>query len=122
MAIPAADLLVMILAPDAAGRPRRVVIQLIPAPFSQGWVRNIRKLAAAHWYDGVSVNRVQDNYVVQWGDATEKKGLPAGLETMSEGAYETPIASITEVEATTVSSARTHRPAWPTCWQRSRST
>jgi cyclophilin family peptidyl-prolyl cis-trans isomerase len=87
VAIPASDLLVMTLAPDAAGRPRRVVIQLMPAPFSQGWVRNIRKLAAAHWYDGVSVNRVQDNYVAQWGDASEKKPLPAGLETMPESGY-----------------------------------
>ena len=94
VAIPASDLLVMTLAPDAAGRPRRVVIQLIPAPFSQGWVRNIRKLAAAHWYDGISVNRVQDNYVAQWGDATEKKPLPAGLETMPESAYETEVARI----------------------------
>ena len=87
VAIPASDLLVMTLAPDAAGKPRRVVIQLMPAPFSQGWVRNIRKLAAAHWYDGVSVNRVQDNYVAQWGDATEKKGVPAGLENMPESGY-----------------------------------
>jgi cyclophilin family peptidyl-prolyl cis-trans isomerase len=86
-AIPASDLLVMTLAPDAKGRPRRVVIQLMTAPFSQGWVRNIRNLAAAHWYDGVSVNRVQDNYVAQWGDATEKKALPPGLETMPESGY-----------------------------------
>ena len=91
VAIPASDLLVMTLAPDAKGRPRRVVIQLMPAPFSQGWVRNIRKLAAAHWYDGVSVNRVQDNYVVQWGDATEKKALPAGLETPLETDYTAPV-------------------------------
>lgn len=93
-AIPASDLLVMTLAPDAAGRPRRVVIQLIPAPFSQGWVRNIRKLTAAHWYDGVSVNRVQDNYVAQWGDATEKKVLPAGLETMPESDYAVEVAQV----------------------------
>jgi cyclophilin family peptidyl-prolyl cis-trans isomerase len=58
---------------------RRVVIQLIPAPFSQGWVGNIRKLAAAKWWDGTSINRVQDNYVVQWGDATEKKGFARGF-------------------------------------------
>ena len=63
------DLLVMDLAPDGEGNARRVVIQLMPAPFSQGWIRNIRKLAAAHWWDGTSINRVQDNYVVQWGDA-----------------------------------------------------
>ena len=48
VAIPAEDLLVMELAPDAAGDPRTVVIQLIPAPFSQPWVENIRTLAAAH--------------------------------------------------------------------------
>ena len=67
-AIPAEDLLVMMLAPDRDGEPRKVVIQLMPEPFSQGWVANIRTLARAGWYDGISVNRVQDNYVVQWGD------------------------------------------------------
>lgn len=85
--IAATDLLVMTLAPDARGRARRVVIQLIPAPFSQGWVRNIRKLAAAHWWDATSINRVQDNYVVQWGDVTEKKPLPTGLEAIPEQCY-----------------------------------
>ncbi|MFM9851404.1 MAG: peptidylprolyl isomerase [Sphingomonadaceae bacterium] len=83
-----ADLLVMDLAADAKGKARRVVIQLIPAPFSQGWVGNIRKLAAAHWWDGLSVNRVQDNYVAQWGDVTEKKALPDGLVSVPEGDYE----------------------------------
>ena len=89
IAIPVSDLLVMDLAPDAKGKPRRVVIQLMPAPFSQGWIGNIRKLAAAHWWDGTSVNRVQDNYVAQWGDATEKKPLPEGLVTVPEGDYVT---------------------------------
>jgi cyclophilin family peptidyl-prolyl cis-trans isomerase len=69
----------MDLSPDAKGKARRVVIQLMPAPFSQGWIVNIRKLSAAHWWDGTSINRVQDNYVVQWGDATEKKALPKGF-------------------------------------------
>ena len=87
VAIPASDLLVMDLAPDAAGKARRVVIQLMPAPFSQGWIGNIRKLAAAHWWDGTSVNRVQDNYVVQWGDATETKVLPEGLAVVPEREY-----------------------------------
>ena len=81
------DLLVMDLAPDRDGKARRVVIQLMPPPFSQGWIGNIRKLAAAHWWDGTSVNRVQDNYVVQWGDATEKKPLPVGLVTVPESEY-----------------------------------
>jgi cyclophilin family peptidyl-prolyl cis-trans isomerase len=82
VAIAASDLLVM----DLAGG-KRVVIQLMPAPFSQGWVGNIRKLAAARWWDGTSVNRVQDNYVVQWGDASEKKALPKGLAKIVEREY-----------------------------------
>ena len=83
------ELLILDLAPDAKDKPRRVVIQLVPDPFSQGWVSNIRKLAAAHWWDGTSVNRVQDNYVVQWGDASEKKALSPGLAVVPENGYET---------------------------------
>jgi cyclophilin family peptidyl-prolyl cis-trans isomerase len=90
-AIPSSDLLVMDLAPDTKSKARRVVIQLMPAPFSQGWIGNIRKLAAARWWDGTSVNRVQDNYVVQWGDATEKKALPDGLVTVGEEEYVAPV-------------------------------
>jgi cyclophilin family peptidyl-prolyl cis-trans isomerase len=81
------DLLVMQLAPGAQGKERRVVIQLMPPPFSQPWIANIRTLAKAHWWDGTSINRVQDNYVVQWGDATEKKALPDGLTKTSERNY-----------------------------------
>jgi peptidylprolyl isomerase len=95
VAIAPADLLVMDLAPDAKGRARRVVIQLLPAPFSQGWIGNIRKLAAAHWWDGTSVNRAQDNYVVQWGDPdgddkTRAKPLPPGLIENGQAAYLAP--------------------------------
>jgi peptidylprolyl isomerase len=94
VAIAPADLLVMDVAPDAKGKARRVVIQLMPPPFSQGWVGNIRKLAAAKWWDGTSINRVQDNYVVQWGDATEKKALPEGLVTVPESRYQSSINAI----------------------------
>lgn len=89
VAIAPADLLIIDLSPDTTGTPRRVVIQLMPPPFSQSWIGNIRKLAAAHWWDGTSVNRVQDNYVVQWGDATEKKSLPPGLAKIPESEYST---------------------------------
>jgi cyclophilin family peptidyl-prolyl cis-trans isomerase len=87
VAIAPSDLMVMDLTPDVKGKARRVVIQLMPAPFSQGWIGNIRKLAATKFWDGTSVNRVQDNYVVQWGDATEKKALPDGLGVVPESAY-----------------------------------
>ena len=91
VAIAPSDLLVM----DLSGE-RRVVIQLMPPPFSQGWVGNIRKLAAARFWDGTSVNRVQDNYVVQWGDAnaedkTKARKLPAGLATVAQGEYITKV-------------------------------
>jgi cyclophilin family peptidyl-prolyl cis-trans isomerase len=82
VAIAPADLLVMTLA-----NGKQAVIQLMPPPFSQGWIGNIRKLATARWWDGLSINRVQDNYVVQWGDASEKKALPAGLLTIAEKEY-----------------------------------
>ncbi len=93
--IPPENLLVMTLAPATDGAERRVVIQLMPEPFSQGWVANIRTLARAEWYDGITVNRVQDNYVVQWGDPNydnpEAKGaatpLPEGLRIMNEIDY-----------------------------------
>ncbi|HEY0594863.1 peptidylprolyl isomerase [Sphingopyxis sp.] len=96
VAIAPSDLLVMDLAPDARGKPRRVIIQLMPAPFSEGWIGNIRKLAAAHWWDGTSVNRVQDNYVAQWGDANSEdashaRPLPQGLTTVAEAGYLTPV-------------------------------
>ena len=99
VAIPAEDLLVMTLAPAADGSERKVVIQLMPAPFSQGWVENIRTLARAQWYDEITVNRVQDNYVVQWGDPNydnpeaegAAKPLPEGLKVMVEDDYVTPV-------------------------------
>jgi cyclophilin family peptidyl-prolyl cis-trans isomerase len=57
---------------------RTVVIRLA-SRFAPAHVANISSLARAHWWDGTSIYRVQDNYVVQWGDATEKKPLPAGV-------------------------------------------
>ncbi|EIZ78983.1 peptidyl-prolyl cis-trans isomerase [Novosphingobium sp. Rr 2-17] len=101
-----ADLVVMDLAPDGEGRPRRVVIQLMPAPFSQGWVGNIRKLVAAHWFDGVAVVRVQDNYVVQWGDPDgetpgKAKPLPPGLRLVPESEYTAPLGAERTVMRTT---------------------
>ena len=92
VAIAPADLLVMTLAPDRDGKQRQVVMQLMPAPFSQGWVGNIRKLATSRWWDGLAITRVQDNYVVQWGDpeAEDKakaKPLPSGLTNVPESGY-----------------------------------
>lgn len=46
----------------------RVVIELAPA-FAPRHVANIRTLVRAGYFDGLSINRSQDNFVVQWGDA-----------------------------------------------------
>ncbi len=50
----------------------RVVIELAPA-FAPRHVANIQKLARAHWYDGLAIVRLQDNFVVQWGDPLNSK-------------------------------------------------
>jgi len=67
------DLLYMTLADG-----NRVVIALAPA-FAPNMVANIKRLTTARWFDAISINRVQNNYVVQWGDPTEKKSLPPGM-------------------------------------------
>ncbi|HEY3799951.1 MAG TPA: peptidylprolyl isomerase [Caulobacteraceae bacterium] len=82
------DLLVM----DLAGG-RRVVIALAP-DFAPAHVANIRALARAHWYDGLSVERVQDDYVTQWGDPDGKKPLPPELPQKLAPEYDRPAAGL----------------------------
>src|SRR5262245_59952217 len=53
----------------AAGR---VVIELAP-DFAPKHVDNIRLLVRDEFFDGLAITRVQDNFVVQWGDADGKK-------------------------------------------------
>ena len=66
--IPPEDLLVMTLAPAADGSERKVVIQLMPAPFSQDWVANIRTFARAGWFDDITVNRADaSEYICYYG-------------------------------------------------------
>ena len=61
----------------------RVVIELAPR-FAPAHVANIRALARGHWWDGLSINRVHENFVVQWGDPAEDpaeaKAFPAGVQ------------------------------------------
>jgi peptidylprolyl isomerase len=106
VAIAPEDLLVMDLAPDAAGRERRVVIQLMPAPFSQPWVENIRTLARAHWWDGTQVYRVVDNWVAQWGAGEDEDAgfaphpLPEGIPPQIEEEYTTVVEGIDPLSLT----------------------
>jgi peptidylprolyl isomerase len=74
----------------------RVVIELAPE-FAPEHVANIRTLAHEHYWDGLSINRSQDNFVVQWGDPADdekarksigsaKAHLPAEFTRKSAGA------------------------------------
>jgi peptidylprolyl isomerase len=76
----------------AAGR---VIIELAP-DFAPAHVTNIRMFAHEHYWDGMSINRSQDNFVVQWGDPAEddsqrkplgsaKAHLPAEFTRSSKG-------------------------------------
>lgn len=85
--IAAEDLVVMALAPDAKGEKREVVIQLMPAPFSADWVHNVRELAKAHWWDGLSVYRSVDNWVVQWGAGEAEPPMPDTMRETSAQDY-----------------------------------
>ena len=80
-AIPAEDLLVLDL--KAGGQ---VIIQLAPQ-FAPVHVANIRALARAHWWDKAAIYRVQDNYVVQWGNNETEQPLPASVVAKPPAEY-----------------------------------
>src|SRR5438874_8735497 len=50
----------------------RVVIELAP-DFAPQHVANVKALAREKYFDGLSILRAQDNYVVQWGDPNAEK-------------------------------------------------
>jgi peptidylprolyl isomerase len=65
----------------AAGR---VVIELAPA-FAPNHAANVKALVREGYFDGLTINRVQDNYVVQWGDANEaaaRRPIKTAKETL----------------------------------------
>ena len=73
----------------------RVMIELAPE-FAPQHAANIRTLAHEGYWNGMSINRSQDNFVVQWGDPAEegqprkplgsaKDHLPAEFERAAAG-------------------------------------
>ena len=52
----------------------RVVIELAPE-FAPRYVANIKKLVRQRFFDGLSIFRVQDNAVAEWGDPTGKRSV-----------------------------------------------
>ncbi|QNQ09514.1 peptidylprolyl isomerase [Sphingomonas alpina] len=80
--IPDDELLVMTLTGN------RIVVIRLAARFAPQHVANVRTLAKAGWWDASSVYRVQENWVAQWGDATEKKKLAPGVVETPAAEYE----------------------------------
>jgi peptidylprolyl isomerase len=62
----------------AAGR---VVLELAPV-FAPRHVANVKALVREGYFDGLSIMRVQDNYVVQWGDPESKKPITRAQRTL----------------------------------------
>jgi len=83
--IPGDDLLVIDLQNGG-----RVVIQLAPR-FAPVHVANIRALARGNYWDGATIYRVQDAYVVQWGLNESDREFPAGVTAKPPAEYTRPL-------------------------------
>jgi peptidylprolyl isomerase len=80
----------------------RVVIELAPR-FAPAHVANIKALTREEFFDGLPVSRVQDNFVVQWGDAdkvrpTETAGRKLPDETILAWSRSLPIVKLPDVD------------------------
>jgi len=71
----------------------RVAIALAPA-LAPLHVANIRGLIRVHWFDGGAIYRVQDDYVVQWGQGDDNKKPPKGLDASLPAEYDRPAAGL----------------------------
>jgi len=60
----------------------RVIIELQPA-LAPRTVANIEALARLHYFDGLSILRVQDNYVTQWGDPDGVRKVPENMQKLA---------------------------------------
>ena len=111
--IPSDDLLILDMKEGG-----RVVIELAPA-FAPVHVANIRALSRAHYWDGASVYRVQDDYVAQWGLNDSGKPWPKGVEPKPPAEYQR---SLRGLAVTPLGSSDPYAPAagfadgWPVAY------
>ena len=68
----------------------RVVIQLAP-DFAPVHIANIRAFARSGWWNNATIYRVQDNYVVQWGNGDAEVPLPTGVTRTPPAEYHRPL-------------------------------
>jgi peptidylprolyl isomerase len=106
------DLLVMDLSDNS-----RIVIQLAPH-FAPVHVANIRAFARGGWWNNATIYRVQDNYVVQWGNGDANVPLPAGVVQRPPAEYDQPIGGAVTAHASPDAYAPFvgFRDGWPLAW------
>jgi peptidylprolyl isomerase len=71
----------------------RIAIELAPQ-FAPVHVANIRAFARAGWWTNATIYRVQDNYVVQWGNGDAENPLPQGVVKTPPAEYDRPLAGL----------------------------
>ena len=62
----------------------RVVIEL-SAAYAPAHAANVRALVREGYFDGLTILRSQDNYVVQWGDPESENPAPGKARAMKQG-------------------------------------
>ncbi len=80
--VPAEDLVIMTLADGS------VIDYQLASDFAPVHVANIRQLVRSGYFDGASILRVQDAYVVQWGRPDEDKTEAKGINPTPPSEYE----------------------------------
>jgi peptidylprolyl isomerase len=60
----------------------RVIIELAPQ-FAPHYVANVETLARQNYFNGLWVERVQDNYVAQWGDPDSRKSIGTAQKSVA---------------------------------------
>ena len=60
----------------------RIIIELAPA-LAPRTVANIEALVRLHYFDGLAILRLQDNYVAQWGDPDAKRKVPENMQKLA---------------------------------------
>jgi len=70
----------------------RAVIELMPQ-FAPNHVANVLALTRGRYFDGLSIVRSQDNYVVQWDDPDGKKSVGAAHRTLA-AEFERPLRGV----------------------------
>jgi peptidylprolyl isomerase len=65
----------------------RVLIELAP-DFAPLHAANIRTLVREHYFDGLAIERVQDNFVTQWGDPNGNDGGdPSKIRSLGKASH-----------------------------------